>query len=379
MQNKGYYTEDDLKNNYDYGFWTSPEYVAELTSFVNYCSMVPSLVAKEYTVDKTNRTISDWINDFVTNYSKMYQSTTQGLKDQLTAIKESYNQSKDVTYTDTTSALNEVLRRQNLTAKLSNMSDDQLKDYVSNAMDNLFKLPDYDQQQIIEEVKKRGIDYSAAELSAARDRQYESDPNYQKYFGLLKNAWTVQPNGQNTFVAYFAKQPDDTYTLKFVAAGLIKQLSTMTPDAAADKINELKAGLTVAKHFESGRESLIHSQALQGVKDDMQRLDNNSHKYEVADNDPRINEQGSHWNWSVYYTFLSERFGQEPELTSNPIYSDPTNPNYDIDKRYNIMKNIYLEQKRNNQYRPLKLVDVPNNKNPEELDDNTIEKLFGEF
>lgn len=76
------------------------------------------------------------------------------------------------------------------------------------------------------------------------------------------------------------------------------------------------------------------------------------------------------------YNFLEERFGNDPAIANNPIYNDPMDPNYDIEKKYKMMMKLYNDQKATGHYYVLKLVDT-HGKNPEQMDNDELNKVFG--
>ena len=58
------------------------------------------------------------------------------------------------------------------------------------------------------------------------------------------------------------------------------------------------------------------------------------------------------------------------------MYSDASNPSYDIEKRFNMLKKIYHGKKALGQYQPLKIVDTKG-KDPEAMNESEIDKVFG--
>lgn len=371
------FTKDILKNNSKYGYWTSKEYVDQFAKFVDDCQQVAGLVTAQYNDQKIKNDTDTMYNEFNNSYTSTYNSTVNAIQKQMDIIKNSYNNQNDVVYSDATSALNEVLRRQNFQAKLALMSDTQLKSYTDNPQENLVGLPLVDQKAVIDEFHKRGIKLSEAVIQDALQNRYKSDINYQRMSDLLSNVWTVTPNGKNTTLAYFLPQSDGTYSLQFVYVSVLSKIASLQPADANELISKLKNGLSALKSL--GYQKLaIHqqSQATQ-LKEWVNDYTANKDSYKVADNDPRLNENGSHWSWSVFYDFLAERYENRPEIANNPVYGDPLSPNYDIEKKYYAMKHIYDTEMANNQYRPLKIVRVPNDANPDELSNSDIVKLFG--
>lgn len=72
----------------------------------------------------------------------------------------------------------------------------------------------------------------------------------------------------------------------------------------------------------------------------------------------------------------AEQLHDDPRIASNAIYSDITNPQYDIDKTYQLLRSIYYEKLKNGQYKPVKIINT-HGKNPEEMSDEEIVKVFG--
>lgn len=370
-------TKDILKNNSKYGYWTSKEYVDQFAKFVDDCQQVARLVTAQYNDQKIKNDIDTMYNEFNNSYTSTYNSTVNAIQKQMDIIKNSYDNQNDIVYSDATSALNEVLRRQNFQAKLALMSDAQLNSYTDNPQENLVGLPLVDQKAVMDEFHKRGIKISEAVIQDALQNRYKSDTNYQRMSDLLSNVWTVTPNGKNTTLAYFLPQSDGTYSLQFVYVSVLDKLASLQPADANELISKLKNGLSALKSL--GYQKLaIHQQSKSTqLKEWVNDYTANKDSYKVADNDPRLNENGSHWSWSVFYDFLAERYENRPEIANNPVYGDPLSPNYDIEKKYYAMKHIYDTEMANNQYRPLKIVQVPNDANPDELSNSDIVKLFG--
>lgn len=371
------FTKDILKNNSKYGYWTSKEYVDQFAKFVDDCQQVAGLVTAQYNDQKIKNDIDTMYNEFNNSYTSTYNSTVNAIQKQMDIIKNSYDNQNDIVYSDATSALNEVLRRQNFQAKLALMSDTQLKSYTDNPQENLVGLPLVDQKAVIDEFHKRGIKLSEAVIQDALQNRYKSDTNYQRMSDLLSNVWTVTPNGKNTTLAYFLPQSDGTYSLQFVYVSVLSKIASLQPADANELISKLNTGLSTLKSL-GGQKLAIHQQSkATQLKEFVNDYLGSKDDYKVADNDPRLNKNGSHWDWSVSYDFLAERFANRPEIANNPVYGDPASPNYDIEKKYYAMKHIYDTEMANNQYRPLKIVQVPNDANPDELSNSDIVKLFG--
>lgn len=375
--NNGTFTEEELKNNPKYGYWTSKDYVDQFGKFVADCQKVADLVRAQYNDQKISNDIEDMYNDFNAGYTSTYQGTVSSLQKQLDTIKDSYEDTTDPVYSDATSALNELIRRQNFKAKLALMSNNQLKGYMDNAPETMMKLPLFDQKTVLDEFHNRKIKYDEAVIRDAQQNRYKADPNFQRLSSILSNTWSVTPNGKNTTLAYFLLQSDGTYTLNFVYVSVLDKIGHLPIDEATNTVNKLQQGLSSLRKLGSQNSVNQNQSKIKQASELVDTYVSGSQNYKIADNDPRINESGSHWRWGAFYEFLQERFGNEQEIVSNPVYSDVMNPNYDIDKRYHAMKGIYETQLTNHQYHPVKIIKVPGDKNPEELSDKDIIKLFG--
>lgn len=375
--NNGTFTEEELKNNPKYGYWTSKDYVDQFGKFVADCQQVADLVKAQYNDQKISSEIKSLYDNFDSEYTSIYQNTVNSLQGQLDTIKNSYEDTTDPVYSDATSALNELIRRQNFKAKLALMSENQLKGYMDNAPETMMKLPLSDQKAVLDEFHNRKIKYDEAVIRDAQQNRYKADPNFQRLSSILSNAWTVTPNGKNTTLAYFLLQSDGTYTLNFVYVSVLDKIGHLPIDEATNTVNKLQQGLSSLRKLGSQNSVNQNQSKIKQASELVDTYVNGSQKYKIADNDPRINESGSHWRWTAFYEFLQERFGNDQVIVSNPVYSDITNPNYDIDKRYHAMKGIYETQLTNHQYHPVKIIKVPGDKNPEELSDKDIIKLFG--
>lgn len=372
---------DELKSDPTYHFWILEGYVSIFSQLVADADQVNKLVAAQY----KNVKVSDQAADFVTalsdQYANFYGQTVNSIKDVMRVIQHSYDQQSDTQYTDPADALNEMLRRQNLVARLSLMTDDQLKSLADDGGQGLITLPEYDQQQILTALDNRGIDFEQVKFQTLKASQYKSDPNYQKLSALLQAAWTVTPNGANTMLAYpLPVRNDNTgdFTIKFIEISIINNIAGMDQATGAKAVSDLQVALSFLKGLseEVKPEEDMASISATSAVEWADKAIPSQNELKVADNDPRINPDSSHWSWLVMYTFLSERFSNNPVITNNPIYSDQMDPNYDIEKRYNMMLDLYQSQKATGEYKPLKAIDT-GDENPEEMDDQEIEKVFG--
>lgn len=373
------FTKQTLLNDTHYQIYFTKDYVQQFSNFVDACNQIINLKKSRYADDKIKEDAEDIYNSFYQGYENFYNTASHRLQTKLTVMKNSYDNRQLPTYTTATEALSELLRRQDFSAEVSLMTNDQLKSYLDENTSELFNLPYVDQQAILKELHRRRIKFADEVLEEKRQNRYKDDPNYQRFQNIMSSAWSISANGKNTQLAYFTENEDGSYQMTFVFINLINKLQSMQLEEAEDTVEPLMMGLAGLRSISNQihvDDPAIGNMMANVVYDDFKQT---AGQYKVADNDPRLNRNGSHWNWSVFYDFLVERFGNDPRITQNPIYADPSNPNYNIDKKYHVLLSIYNEQKTLHQYKPVKVVTVPNGKNPESLDDDEINKLFGKF
>lgn len=382
LQPQGSLTLDQLRNDPEYSFWLTKDYASIFGQLVNNAASIAQMVRAQYQTGKINKQANDYINSLAKTYTALYNQTVNTIKNQMTVIEQSYVSQTDADYTDATAALNEMLRRQDLTARLAMMTDDQLKQYTVDNGQGLIALPEYDQQQIIAELDKRGIELEKTQFRMAKANQYKNDPNWQQLAAMLKNAWVVQPKGSNTSLVYLQAESDGkggfNININYVSVDILKKLVTMDKHTAADIVQRLDRGLSFLKGFsnELHPEKNISAAQFQSGLEYSRAFEKKNAKIKVADNDPRINQSSSHWSLIAMYNFLEERFGNDPAITNNPIYNDPMDPNYDIEKKYKMMMQLYNDQKATGHYYVLKLVDT-HGQNPETMDNDELDKVFG--
>lgn len=373
------FDEQTALNDPKYSAFIAPTYVEQFGKFVAMCNQVGNLVKSRYANDKIKEDTQALYSNFYADYQKFYSQAAHSMQNQIAAIKESYEETAAPAYTDATSALNELLRRQDFAAKVSLMTNDKLKAFTEDHSASLVRLPQVDQQAILRELRRRHIKYEVTAIEVAQDNQYQSDPNWQKLNATMANLWAIGAKDKNTTLAYYVRQDNGTYALQFVNLSLVDQLTGMRVEQIQETLKPISDGLTTLQSLSRQADRNKVPMMSTAVSDYRQSSDTMAEQYQVADNDPRINENGSHWTWVVFYTFLKERFADDPRVADNPVYSNALNPNYDIEKTYNLLKSIYEEKQATQEYTPVKLVQVPGGQNPETLSDSEIEKLFGEF
>ncbi|MBA2914763.1 hypothetical protein [Limosilactobacillus frumenti] len=359
-------TAEQLHDDPRFYYLSEPGYIAAIRELLSGRQALANLKNQRYSTAKINDDRKDIIDKFLQDYQAVYDSFSKRCRQSMDTIQNSYSEPNNEQFTDELDALNELLRRQSAKAKYSLMTDDELKDFVAGNSVNLIGLPLYDQQIIVEQLKKRHIDYSLAELKAARDNQYQNDPNWLQSMQALDGIQYSQPNGLNTFMGVAQQNDDGSVELQFYTPNDI--LNSSSQQAAA-----IEADLKYMASLGSKRQ---HDFVAATVKQIIDTRDTNSDQYKIADNDPRINENGSKYNWGVWYDFLNERFSSDPRIASNPIYSDALSSNYDIKGKYQLMRSIYYEKLNGGQYKPVKIVNT-HGKNPEEMSDKEIAKVFG--
>lgn len=359
-------TAEQLHDDPRFYYLSEPGYIAAIRELLSGRQALANLKNQRYSTAKINDDRKDIIDKFLQDYQAVYDSFSKRCRQSMDTIQNSYSEPNNEQFTDELDALNELLRRQSAKAKYSLMTDDELKDFVAGNSVNLIGLPLYDQQIIVEQLKKRHIDYSLAELKAARDNQYQNDPNWLQSMQALDGIQYSQPNGLNTFMGVAQQNDDGSVELQFYTPNDILNSSDQKASAIESNLNYMAS-------LGSKRQ---HDFVAATVKQIIDTRDTNSDQYKIADNDPRINENGSKYNWGVWYDFLNERFSSDPRIASNPIYSDALSSNYDIKGKYQLMRSIYYEKLNGGQYKPVKIVNT-HGKNPEEMSDKEIAKVFG--
>lgn len=359
-------TAEQLHDDPRFYYLSEPGYIAAIRELLSGRQALANLKKQRYSTAKINDDRKGIIDKFLQDYQAVYDSFSKRYRQNMNTVQQSYAEPNNEQFTDELDAFNEILRRQSAKAKYSLMTDDELKDFVAGNSTNLIGLPLYDQQIIVEQLKKRHIDYSLAEMKAARDNQYKDDPNWLNAMQALDGIQYSRPNGLNTFMGVAQANNDGSVELKFYTPNDV--LNSSSQQAAA-----IEADLKYMATLGSKRQHDFVSAAVKQITDT--RL-SNSENYKFADNDPRINENGSKYSWTVWYQFLKERFNNDPRIESNSIYSDITNSQYDIDKTYQLLRSIYYEKLKNGQYKPVKIINT-HGKNPEEMSDKEIVKVFG--
>ena len=377
---QGQFTLERIQNDPTFDYLTTPNYINILQKLLDSEKNIYSLRRQRYALDKITEDSHAMFNNLVEEYSDMYSSYVSAKKQTMNDIKQGYSEPQTAAYSNSTDAMNEILRRQDAAAKYALMSDDDLSQLVDDSANTLFNLPIFDQQVILNELKKRNIDYSLAELQTSREEQYKTDPNWQRTSKELLGIETCPPQGINTSLVVLVSQGDQTYNMEYIELKDMLEFGTvaMNESMAEEKLAHLQIEIDSLKGIgKQNNNDRLSAMARQTI-DAYNSRDELAESYKVADNDPRINENGSKYSWVVFYTFLVERFGDDPRIKANPVYYDPGDPSYDIDKRYKLLKQIYKEQKSLGEYRPVKVIDVQN-ENPEEMSDKDIAKVFGDI
>lgn len=367
---QGTFTAEQLQAP-KYNYLSDPEYISVLSELTTGRQHLIDLENQRYSADKINDDKQSILDKFTSDYAAMYANYTDPRKNTLNTIQNSYEEPSDPEYGSEVEATNELLRRQNAAARYALMTDEQLKDFVTESLSELASLPLYDQKLVIDELSKRHIDYDKSRLQQARQEQYKADPNWQQAFDELDGIKYCQPQGLNTMFGILAPEDDGSAILDFKSPTQVLQFS-------AEQAKGFSQALSYMRSLGSKRGKDLSQASVQQANEDVSSYLSNESSYQIADNDPRIKENGSHWNWAAFYLFLKERFGNIPEVANNPVYSDILNPNYDIEKTYNVMRQAYYTRLNNKQYLPVKVVDT-HGKNPEEMSDSSIETLFGKL
>lgn len=366
---QGQFTQEYLRNNDQFNYLSDPDYIQGLQSLLNGRQQLLDLEQQQYNAQKINDTRSEITNKFMTAFTEFYANYVNQRKKAMTDIEQSYNQPTRTEYSNDKDALNEMLRRQDVEAEYALMSDNELQKKIDESLDEVIALPLYDQNVIVSELKKRGIDLDLAKFQLEQKSKYKSDPNWKQAMNELNGIAYCRPQGRNTVLGLLEPADNGQSNMQFKTVNEILNASDQEADL-------MKMGLSYMNGIGHRRNSNHYAAAGLQAATDLASGKDKAKEITVADNDPRINQEGSKYNWSVLYDFLSERFGDDPRITSNPIYSEVSSPVYDISKRYDMLMSIYKEKQLNHEYSPIKIIDT-HNVDPETMPDKDIKKIFG--
>ena len=366
---QGQFTQEYLRNNDQFNYLSHPDYIQRLQSLLNGRQQLLDLEQQQYNAQKINDTRSEITNKFMAAFTEFYANYVNQRKKTMTDIEQSYNQPTRTEYSNDKDALNEMLRRQDVEAEYALMSDNELQKKIDESLDEVIALPLYDQNVIVSELKKRGIDLDLAKFQLEQKSKYKSDPNWKQAMNELNGIAYCRPQGRNTVLGLLEPADNGQSNMQFKTINEILN----TSDQEADL---MKMGLSYMNGIGHRRNSNHYAAAGLQAANDLASGKDKAKEITVADNDPRINQEGSKYNWSVLYDFLSERFGDDPRITSNPIYSEVSSPVYDISKRYDMLMSIYKEKQLSHEYSPIKIIDT-HNVDPETMPDKDIKKIFG--
>ena len=366
---QGQFTQEYLRNNDQFNYLSDPDYIQGLQSLLNGRQQLLDLEQQQYNAQKINDTRSEITNKFMAAFAEFYANYVNQRKKTMTDIEQSYNQPTRTEYSNDKDALNEMLRRQDVEAEYALMSDNELQKKIDESLDEVIALPLYDQNVIVSELKKRGIDLDLAKFQLEQKSKYKSDPNWKQAMNELNGIAYCRPQGRNTVLGLLEPADNGQSNMQFKTINEIL-------NAADQEADLMKMGLSYMNGIGHRRNSNHYAAAGLQAANDLASGKDKAKEITVADNDPRINQEGSKYNWSVLYDFLSERFGDDPRITSNPIYSEVSSPVYDISKRYDMLMSIYKEKQLSHEYSPIKIIDT-HNVDPETMPDKDIKKIFG--
>lgn len=366
---QGQFTQEYLRNNDQFNYLSDPDYIQGLQSLLNGRQQLLDLEQQQYNAQKINDTRSEITNKFMAAFTEFYANYVNQRKKTMTDIEQSYNQPTRTEYSNDKDALNEMLRRQDVEAEYALMSDNELQKKIDESLDEVIALPLYDQNVIVSELKKRGIDLDLAKFQLEQKSKYKSDPNWKQAMNELNGIAYCRPQGRNTVLGLLEPADNGQSNMQFKTINEILNASDQEADL-------MKMGLSYMNGIGHRRNSNHYAAAGLQAANDLASGKDKAKEITVADNDPRINQEGSKYNWSVLYDFLSERFGDDPRITSNPIYSEVSSPVYDISKRYDMLMSIYKEKQLSHEYSPIKIIDT-HNVDPETMPDKDIKKIFG--
>ena len=366
---QGQFTQEYLRNNDQFNYLSDPDYIQGLQSLLNGRQQLLDLEQQQYNAQKINDTRSEITQKFMAAFTEFYANYVNQRKKAMTDIEQSYNQPTRTEYSNDKDALNEMLRRQDVEAEYALMSDNELQKKIDESLDEVIALPLYDQNVIVSELKKRGIDLDLAKFQLEQKSKYKSDPNWKQAMNELNGIAYCRPQGRNTVLGLLEPADNGQSNMQFKTINEILNASDQEADL-------MKMGLSYMNGIGHRRNSNHYAAAGLQAANDLASGKDKAKEITVADNDPRINQEGSKYNWSVLYDFLSERFGDDPRITSNPIYSEVSSPVYDISKRYDMLMSIYKEKQLSHEYSPIKIIDT-HNVDPETMPDKDIKKIFG--
>lgn len=366
---QGQFTQEYLRNNDQFNYLSDPDYIQGLQSLLNGRQQLLDLEQQQYNAQKINDTRSEITKKFMAAFTEFYANYVNQRKKAMTDIEQSYNQPTKTEYSNDKDALNEMLRRQDVEAEYALMSDNELQKKIDESLDEVIALPLYDQNVIVSELKKRGIDLDLAKFQLEQKSKYKSDPNWKQAMNELNGIAYCRPQGRNTVLGLLEPADNGQSNMQFKTINEILNASDQEADL-------MKMGLSYMNGIGHRRNSNYYAAAGLQAATDLASSKDKAKEITVADNDPRINQEGSKYNWSVLYDFLSERFGDDPRITSNPIYSEVSSPVYDISKRYDMLMSIYKEKQLSHEYSPIKIIDT-HNVDPETMPDKDIKKIFG--
>ena len=239
---QGRYTREQLQTVPNFNYLSDPAYIAALKVFLDAERYLKGLQDQRYSADKINDDSRERLDWFINTYTQMFGNYVQTRKALMNTIEQGYKQDKSTTYTNSIDALNEQLRRQDVVAKFGLMTDDELTEYTTTAIDNLLDLPLYDQKAFLDELQKRGIEFNVLKLRNARDNQYKDDPNWNRAYLEWSGIQYSKPQGDNTMFAYLEPCDDGSYNTEYLTA---KSLLTFGSSNVLvdDKINQLATGI----------------------------------------------------------------------------------------------------------------------------------------
>ena len=366
---QGQFTQEYLRNNDQFNYLSDPDYIQGLQSLLNGRQQLLDLEQQQYNAQKINDTRSEITQKFMAAFTEFYANYVNQRKKAMTDIEQSYNQPTKTEYSNDKDALNEMLRRQDVEAEYALMSDNELQKKIDESLDEVIALPLYDQNVIVSELKKRGIDLDLAKFQLEQKSKYKSDPNWKQAMNELNGIAYCRPQGRDTVLGLLEPADNGQSNMQFKTINEILNASDQEADL-------MKMGLSYMNGIGHRRNSNHYAAAGLQAANDLASGKDKAKEITVADHDPRINQEGSKYNWSVLYDFLSERFGDDPRITSNPIYSEVSSPVYDISKRYDMLMSIYKEKQLSHEYSPIKIIDT-HNVDPETMPDKDIKKIFG--
>lgn len=367
-----------LNENDTFGIMLEPEYLAIFQQFITEMKTGIKENTEQRSQERLTQDLEKATTPLSTQVTALKAKYLARCQTNMDEIARSYAHPVRTEFSDTTAALDETLRRQDFKAELSFYGDDELKEYARNVSDQMIALSIFDEKLLADEMKKRNLDFDASVLHQNRLSAYKTDPIYsriERNQNFAKSYFTV-PGFNSSDVAMPMPNPDTTKgnPSKILFVRILDEIgngySLGDTRAIQDKVATYEAIARFLKPIVKRNENTYYDQVTYKANAEV----DNQKQYLVADNDPRIIDSNKNYDWSIAYYFLNERFGDDPKIANSPLYA--VNADYDINKRYEAMKQIYADKSRLKTYTPKYVIDTKG-VDPKSWELSEIEKVFG--